>query len=132
PPPLADVLKPWAGLGYYSRARSLHAAARAIILDYDGRFPTSAADLLELPGVGRYTAAAISSIAFNESVAVLDGNVKRVLARLFAIRDNVDSPATTARLWEIAESLVSPRSPGDFNQAVMELGATVCTPAVPR
>jgi A/G-specific adenine glycosylase len=129
--PLDDVLKLWAGLGYYSRARNLHAAANEIVSLRGGHFPRSLAELQKLPGVGRYTAAAIASIAFNERVAVLDGNVKRVLARLLAIRDSIDSPKIISYLWRVAESLVPARRPGDFNQAMMELGATVCTRAGP-
>lgn len=129
--PLDRVLKLWAGLGYYSRARNLHLAGQQVVSRHEGVVPASAAGLRTLPGIGRYTAAAIASIAFDERIAVLDGNVKRVLARLFAIRDSVDSPQTTAQLWELAESLVPARLPGDFNQAMMELGATVCTPRTP-
>lgn len=130
--PLDRVLKLWEGLGYYRRARNLHHAAQRVVRDHAGRFPQSSAALQQLPGVGRYTAAAIASIAFGESVAVLDGNVKRVLARLFAIDAPSDQAATIERLWQLAEALVAPRAPGDFNQALMELGATVCTPHSPR
>lgn len=125
------VLKLWAGLGYYARARNLHRAARQIVAER-GAFPGSAVDWERLPGVGRYTAAAIASITRGERVAVLDGNVKRVLARLLAIEERIDDRATTARLWGQAQRLLAPRAPGDFNQALMELGATVCGPRAAR
>ncbi|NNM84216.1 MAG: A/G-specific adenine glycosylase [Phycisphaerales bacterium] len=130
--PLHDVLVLWAGLGYYRRAKHLHKCACTVVNLYGGVFPTDAASLQELPGIGRYTAAAIASIAADQSVAVLDGNVKRVLARLLALRVDVSRPAATARLWDIAESLVPLARPGDYNQAMMELGATVCLPQSPR
>ncbi|MDX2197614.1 MAG: A/G-specific adenine glycosylase [Phycisphaerae bacterium] len=130
--PEQSVLKLWAGLGYYSRARNLHRAAREVVQRHNGEIPTSANELLKLPGVGRYTAAAIASIAFDEPAAVLDGNVKRVLARLFALDEPINDGAVVRRLWQLAESLLSRRSPGDFNQAMMELGATVCVPRGPR
>jgi len=126
-----QVLKRWEGLGYYARARNLHKAAKQVVADRGGDLPRTAADWETLPGVGRYTARAIASIAFGERVAVLDGNVKRVLARLFNIADCIDDTATIRRLWAIADGLVSPRSPGNFNQAMMELGARVCTPKRP-
>jgi A/G-specific adenine glycosylase len=129
------VLRLWQGLGYYRRARHLHSAARRIVTQHAGRIPTTAAELLQLPGVGRYTAAAVASIAFKQPVAVLDGNVARVLARWFAIDRSIDDAPVKAELWSLAESLVPqhPRaSPGDYNQAVMELGALVCTPRQPQ
>jgi A/G-specific adenine glycosylase len=126
-----DVLKLWAGLGYYSRARNLHRAARVVANDLDGKFPNTAEALQNLPGVGRYTAAAIASIAFNQPVAVLDGNVKRVLARLFAITKPIEGARTQTQLWNLAEQLLSPRRPGDHNQAMMELGARICLPKNP-
>jgi len=129
--PEEAVLKLWEGLGYYSRARNLHAAARMVCEQHGGRFPETAAQLRMLPGVGPYTAAAVASIAFGERVAVLDGNVKRVLARLYALDDCIDDPATERELWRLAQTLVPPRGPGDFNQAMMELGARVCTPRAP-
>ncbi|HEV2697932.1 MAG TPA: A/G-specific adenine glycosylase [Terriglobales bacterium] len=119
------VLAQWSGLGYYRRARNLHAAAKLIVQQRGGGFPKSAQDLLGLPGIGRYTAAAIASIAFNEPVAVLDGNVERVLRRLFG-----GAPAL-AELWDAAESLLDHTRPGDFNQAMMELGALICLPSQP-
>ena len=126
------VLKLWEGLGYYSRARNLHRAAKQIVKERAGRFPTTAAEWLELPGIGRYTAGAIASIAFGERAAVLDGNVKRVLSRLFDIGECIDETATQHRLWSLAESLVPEKAPGDFNQGMMELGARVCVPRLPR
>lgn len=130
--PLERVLRLWAGLGYYSRARNLHAAAQTIVRDHSGAFPRSSAALRTLPGIGRYTAAAIASIAFSEPAAVLDGNVKRVLARMLAVGESIDRAATVARLWDEAERLLDRRHPGDFNQSMMELGATVCTPRSPH
>jgi A/G-specific adenine glycosylase len=126
-----DVLALWSGLGYYRRARALRRGAIAVMERHGGRVPTEMDDLLALPGVGRYTAGAIGSLAFGRQTPVVDGNVKRVFSRLFAIRG---APAATAerRYWAIAESLVRGAAPGDWNQAVMELGATVCTPRAPR
>lgn len=126
------VLKLWEGLGYYRRAHHLHESARVIVRQWAGRLPTTAAELQKLPGVGRYTAAAVASIAFHEPVAVVDGNVQRVLTRLLAVRQPVDSASTRAALWSAAETLLSPRRPGRFNQAMMELGARICTPRAPR
>ncbi|MBW2494794.1 MAG: A/G-specific adenine glycosylase [Deltaproteobacteria bacterium] len=127
-----DVLGVWAGLGYYSRARNLQAAARAIDRDHGGVLPDDAETLQTLPGIGRYTAGAVASIAFDRPEPVLDGNVKRVLARWLGIREDVGRPATVERLWEEAEALARGPHPGDLNQALMELGATVCTPRAPR
>lgn len=121
----ASVLAAWSGLGYYRRARMLHAAAKIIARKLRGKFPQTAEDWRELPGIGRYTAAAIASIAFGEPVAVVDGNVERVLQRVKGKRVNA------ASLWESAESLLDRTRPGDFNQAMMELGATACTPRAP-
>ncbi len=123
----ADVLAAWSGLGYYRRARSMHAAAQKIVRDLDGEFPASAAGLSELPGIGRYTAAAIASIAFGEPVAVVDGNVERVLSR-FLDRDLRDRKET----WELAENLLLRGQSGNWNQAMMELGATICLPTDPK
>jgi A/G-specific adenine glycosylase len=122
-----SVLAAWSGLGYYRRARALQATAREIVRRHGGRFPASAEALHKLPGIGRYTAAAMASIAFGEACAVVDGNVERVLRRL------AGNPNGAAReLWQQAGKLLSRRRPGDFNQAMMELGATVCLPAEPR
>jgi len=118
------VLAEWSGLGYYRRARNLHAAAR--VISREKKFPQTAESLHALPGIGRYTAAAIASIAFNEPVAVVDGNVERVLGRLHG------RPLTQEKLWTAAQSLLDPARPGDFNQAMMELGATVCLPRQPQ
>ena len=129
-----DVLRLWQGLGYYRRARNLHRAARLIVEQHGGRVPDTAETLRKLPGVGRYTAGAIASIAFGRREPLVDGNVARVLARLFAIDSPIDDPATRDRLWVIAAALAPDRKhhPGDFNQAMMELGATVCLPRGPR
>jgi A/G-specific adenine glycosylase len=125
------VLAAWSGLGYYRRARALHAAAKDI--RRAGSFPSSAAQLAQLPGIGRYTAAAVASIAFNEPVAVVDGNVKRVLERLMGPpHPNQHPPGSSdRRFWQIAEKLLDQRRPGDSNQAMMELGALVCLPGRP-
>jgi A/G-specific adenine glycosylase len=126
------VLAAWSGLGYYRRARNLHAAARRIRDPYGGLFPTRFEDVLALPGVGRYTAGAITSIAFRQRRPVLDGNVARVLARLLCLRGDPRSAPHTRRLWSAAAALVeASTAPGDLNQALMELGATICTPASP-
>jgi A/G-specific adenine glycosylase len=130
--PVQRVLKVWEGMGYYARARHLHAAAKKIMSDFGGRVPSNAADLITLPGCGPYTAAAIASIAFNEAVPVLDGNVIRVLCRLFGISDDPKKEATKKRLRALAQELIAKSSPGEFNQAVMELGALICTPRAPR
>ncbi len=128
---LDEVLKLWEGLGYYSRARNLHKAARIVISDVGGRLPANAKDWEDLPGVGRYTAGAIASIALGEKVPVLDGNVKRVLARLLDLDASIDEGPTLRLLWDAMGHLVQGRAPGDFNQAMMELGARVCTPKSP-
>ena len=120
-----SVLAAWSGLGYYRRARMLHAAAKVVVRQLDGNFPTTAESLLALPGVGRYTAAAIASIAFGKPVAVVDGNVERVLQRFSGRK------IAGEEFWSTAGRLLDPQRPGDFNQAMMELGATVCTPRAP-
>jgi A/G-specific adenine glycosylase len=125
------VLRLWQGLGYYRRARNLHAAARVIQREHASRVPDTVEALLNLPGVGRYTAGAIASIAYGRPAPILDGNVARVLARLFLIERPVDAPDTRKTLWQLAEALVPDRRAGDFNQALMELGALVCTKANP-
>lgn len=126
------VLKQWEGLGYYSRARNLHRAAQTVVREYSGKLPRTAEGLRQLPGIGRYTAGAIASIAFGERVPLVDGNVARVFSRVFALTANVKTPRTMEALWQLAEKLLPARNPGDFNQALMELGALVCTPANPR
>lgn len=130
--PLERVLKLWEGLGYYTRARHLHQAAQRIVRNDGGRFPRTAAEWRELPGVGPYTAAAIASIAFGAPAAALDGNVRRVMCRLFCIDAPLEAAATRRELERLAHALLDRRSPGDFNQALMELGARVCTPRNPR
>jgi A/G-specific adenine glycosylase len=124
--PLEDVMALWSGLGYYRRARMLHAAAKLVVKEHGGRFPDSSPALRQLPGIGRYTAAAIASIAHAEPTAVVDGNVERVLARLLG--KNLNGETT----WKAAEELLDRARPGDFNQAMMELGATVCLPREPK
>jgi len=126
-----QVLRLWQGLGYYRRARNLHACARAVRDDHAGRVPDTVEQLVKLPGIGRYTAAAIASIAFGRRVGVLDGNVARVLARLFAIEQPVNESSVQKWQWALTDHLVAPTAPGDFNQALMELGAVVCTPRNP-
>ncbi len=130
--PPQRVLKLWEGLGYYARARNLRRAAQQIVRERGGEFPRDAAGWQALPGVGRYTAAAIASIAFDEPVAALDGNIKRVLSRLLAFEQPPSKPAALAALWQRAQALLDRAAPGDFNQALMELGAMVCTPRRPR
>jgi A/G-specific adenine glycosylase len=125
------VLKLWEGLGYYRRAHNLHKAAIIIAEQYGGALPRDEKALLALPGVGRYTAGAIRSIAFGEPAPVLDGNVKRILARLDDIDESIDLRETEKRLWARAAALLDPTRPGDFNQAMMELGATLCLPTAP-
>ncbi len=129
---LDDVLAMWAGLGYYRRARFLHQTARQIADRSPARFPRDPADLRRLPGIGRYTAGAIASIAFGKAAAAVDGNALRVLARLAAIETPIDNPATQRRIWTLAGHLLSPRHPGEFNQALMELGASHCRSGPPR
>jgi len=126
---LQTVLKQWEGLGYYARARNLHRAAKVIVNDYNGIFPKQLADVLSLPGIGRTTAGGILSAAFNQPVSILDGNVKRVLARLIAL----DTPPKKAinQLWELSDQLLDQNHPRDYNQALMDLGATLCTPKQP-
>lgn len=132
---LQTVLKVWEGLGYYARARNTHAAAQQVVAEHCGQLPADRRQLLRLPGIGEYTVGAILSMAFNQPEPILDGNVKRVLARLFDIADPVDAPATLRTLWRLARELVeaAPQgSAGACNEALMELGATVCTPQSPR
>ncbi|MCC6835103.1 MAG: A/G-specific adenine glycosylase [Cytophagales bacterium] len=129
--PQDEVLRLWQGLGYYSRARNLHACAKKIVNEHKGKFPNSYQELLKLPGVGTYTAAAIASLAFNEPVAVVDGNVFRVLARVFGIAHNIASPAGKKFFFNKANELIDREKPSVFNQAVMEFGALHCTPKNP-
>ncbi|HMQ55220.1 MAG TPA: A/G-specific adenine glycosylase [Anaerolineae bacterium] len=130
--PLEEVLKAWEGLGYYARARNLHRAARELVEKWHGQFPESYQELHQLPGFGAYTAGAVASIAFGEAVPAVDGNVKRVLARLFAVESDVTRGPGAQQIRELAAALVDPDSPGDWTQALMELGATVCLPKSPR
>ncbi|MBI1778253.1 MAG: A/G-specific adenine glycosylase [Proteobacteria bacterium] len=127
---LEEVLGLWAGLGYYARARNLHACARLIAGQHGGRFPSNEAELLLLPGIGRYSAAAIAAIAFEEKATVVDGNVERVVARLFAVEEAL--PGAKAHLTRLAAGLTPDARAGDFAQAMMDLGATICVPARPR
>ncbi len=129
---LSKVLSIWEGLGYYSRARNLHKASRVILDRFNGKIPDTLDDLLGLPGIGRYTAGAILSIAYNREAAILDGNVKRVLSRLFAVSGNPADSKTEKLLWQISESLVPQGHASSFNQALMDLGAMVCTPKDPQ
>jgi A/G-specific adenine glycosylase len=126
------VLASWAGLGYYSRARNLQLAAKEIVSSHEGHFPREYETALALPGIGHYTAAAVLSIAYEAPHAVLDGNVARVLARIGALRGDLRAPAMWRNLEAAAQELLARNSPGDWNQAMMELGATVCTPKSPR
>jgi A/G-specific adenine glycosylase len=127
--PLEDVLKLWAGLGYYARARNLHACAKAVVALHAGEFPDSEEALRALPGIGAYTAAAIAAIAFDRQASPVDGNIERVIARLFAIEEEL--PAAKQRIRALAENLTPLRRAGDFAQAMMDLGATICTPKNP-
>lgn len=129
---LDDVLKMWEGLGYYSRARNLHAAAGIVRRDYDGRLPCTVAELQKLPGIGRYTAGAIASIACDVPAPILDGNIIRVLSRLYDIEEDVTRSGTRARLWRLAGEGVPAVRPGDYNEALMELGQQICLPQAPR
>jgi A/G-specific adenine glycosylase len=127
-----EVLGAWAGLGYYSRARNLKAAAQRVVDTHGGRLPDDVEGLRALPGIGRYTAGAVASIAFDRPEPVVDGNVARVLSRLLGIREDIARPAVVRRLWQEASDLAAGPRPGDLNQALMELGARVCIPAEPR
>lgn len=126
-----DVLLAWKGLGYYSRARNLHKAARQIMELYQGVFPTNHTELIKLAGIGGYTAAAISSISFNEPVAAIDGNVIRIISRLLDLPGPVESAQTAKVIKEFANEILSKNRPGDFNQALMDLGSLICTPKSP-
>lgn len=126
------ILKQWEGLGYYSRARNLHKTAQIVANDYDGKFPDTVDGLLKLPGIGRYTAGAIASIAFDVSAPVLDGNVIRVFTRILDLDEDVTQTATKNKLWDIAEDWVTKTRAGDYNQALMELGQYICRPKNPN
>jgi A/G-specific adenine glycosylase len=127
-----DVLNAWEGLGYYSRARNLHKAAKTVTENYGGELPRDLDQLRALPGIGRYTLGAISSIAFGMNTPALDGNIKRVYARVFDLTEPVDAPRGEKLLWEIAEKYLPKQDAGDYNQALMDLGATICVPKNPR
>lgn len=126
-----DVLAAWEGLGYYSRARNLHRAAQIVVRELDGELPRDPQALGRLPGVGRYTAGAIASMAFGVDVPALDGNIRRVLARLFNLAEPARSPAGEQRLWQLAAEHLPAGRAGEYNQALMDLGATICTPRAP-
>jgi A/G-specific adenine glycosylase len=126
-----DVLAAWSGLGYYRRARLLHEGAKSVAAS-GGEVPSNREGLLDVPGIGRYTAGAVASIAFGEPVGLVDGNVARVLARLFALTDDMRKPAGQRRAERVADAIVARSDPGAWNQALMELGATVCTPRAPK
>ncbi len=126
---LDDVLRMWAGLGYYSRARNLHACAVVVMREHGGKFPETEAGLRQLPGVGPYTAAAIAAIAFDRATMPVDGNIERVVSRLFAVEDEL--PKAKPRIQALAQTLLPERRPGDAAQALMDLGATICTPKKP-
>ena len=126
-----EVFQLWAGLGYYSRARNLHEAARKVVTEFKGNLPDDVEALRELPGIGRYTAGALASIAFDRPEAIVDGNVKRVLCRVLGIRQDIAQKEVDDQLWKQAGALAQGPRPGDLNQAIMELGATCCTPRLP-
>jgi len=128
----AEVLKLWSGLGYYSRARNLHRAAKIIVAQHESKFPRTLDAALELPGIGTYTAAAVLSIAYDVPLAVLDGNVARVLARITAIHGDLRAPNNWRALMAAAQNLLATQAPGDWNQSLMELGEVICTPQSPR
>ena len=127
-----DVLNAWEGLGYYSRARNLHKAAKIVVKEYSGKLPRNLKELLNLPGIGRYTVGAIASIAFNLDEPTLDGNLRRVFSRLFDVSEHADSPNGEKILWGLAAEHLPKGLAGDYNQALMDLGATVCIPKNPH
>jgi len=126
------VLKLWEGLGYYRRARNLRAAAQMVVKDFNGKLPDTMEEVLELPGVGPYSAGAILSIAYDKSYPVVDGNVIRVFSRLFLLRGNLKTGEGHRKVWDLARQFIPTKRPGDYNQAIMELGATVCLPDDPQ
>jgi A/G-specific adenine glycosylase len=127
-----DVLNAWEGLGYYSRARNLHKAAKVVSTDYGGKLPQNVDELIQLPGIGRYTVGAIASLVYGKDEPALDGNLKRVYARLFDVTEPVDSPKGEKLLWDIARKNLPKGKAGDFNQALMDLGSAICIPKNPR
>lgn len=128
--PLEEVLKSWAGLGYYSRGRNLHKCANVIVEEYGGRFPETKGELLKLPGIGPYTAAAIVAISFDQKAVVVDGNIERVMSRVFLVKKPL--PKSKPDLKKLAETLTPDNRPGDYAEGLMDLGATVCIPKTPR
>ncbi|SMD35160.1 A/G-specific DNA-adenine glycosylase [Reichenbachiella faecimaris] len=128
---LDEILKLWQGLGYYSRARNMHKCAEMVVADYSGRFPDNFQELQKLKGVGKYTAAAIASICFDQAVPTIDGNVFRVMSRLFGISDDIAKASSFKVFFNSALRLISQKEPGNFNQAMMEFGATICVPKAP-
>ncbi len=126
-----EVIALWAGLGYYSRARNLHAAAVMVKNRFEGSLPKNLDDLMSLPGIGRSTAGAILAIAFDQKTPILDGNVRRILCRIFAVEEDPRRPAIEKKLWQWADALTSEKRPHDYSQAIMDLGATLCTPRHP-
>lgn len=129
--PEQNVLSAWEGLGYYSRARNLHKAAKMVVDEFEGQIPHEVQQLRRLPGIGRYTAAAIASIAFNQDVATLDGNLRRVFSRVFDVSQPADSPTGEEMLWSLAQQNLPSGRAGDYNQALMDLGASICLPKNP-
>ncbi len=127
----ADILQTWEGLGYYSRARNLQRAARAVVELHGGIFPGTLESILSLPGIGRYTAGAVLSFAYNQCAPIVDGNVARVLARIFRVQEEINAPAGQRKLWSLADFLTDPREPRLYNSAIMELGQRICTPRQP-
>lgn len=127
-----DVLKLWEGLGYYSRARNLHFAAKQVCNEYAGEFPTSSTELLKLKGIGKYTSAAIASFASDEKIGVVDGNVYRVLSRVFGIADPIDETKGQKKFYQLAQDLLDQRNPAKYNQAIMDFGALQCVPKNPN
>jgi A/G-specific adenine glycosylase len=129
--PEEQVLKAWEGLGYYSRVRNLHQAAKQIVHEGDGKIPSDKKSILKLKGIGAYTAGAVLSIAFDQKIPAVDGNVMRVFSRLFAIEEDIASGTTRKKMESLVEKVMPEEAPGDFNQALMDLGATICTPVSP-
>jgi A/G-specific adenine glycosylase len=126
-----EVLKVWEGLGYYSRARNLHKAAKIIVRDYNSNLPSNREELLKIPGFGPYTTNAVLSLVFDQSYGVVDGNIKRILSRLYAIKDDIQDSKTQNKIQQLMNNLLPVKLPGEFNEAMMELGATICTPTSP-
>ncbi len=130
--PLEEVLRYWEGLGYYSRARNIHRTAQILVHSHQGKFPQEVSQLQKLPGIGAYTAAALASIAFGQKIAAIDGNIRRVISRLFQIEEPVSLPETQEKIKDLAQKCLPPDNTGDYNQALMDLGAMVCLPRSPK